>query len=121
LLVSWIVAVYFTSYLGVKLLPEIRPVEGGHDAIYGTSRYERFRRAVGSAVNHRRAVALGTVGALVLAGLLLAVAIPKQFFPSSDRPELLVDVYMPKGTSVAVTQKVVERLEADIGSRPGAV
>ena len=36
LIASWIVAVAFTPYLGVKLLPEIKPVEGGHEAIYAT-------------------------------------------------------------------------------------
>src|SRR2546428_8414902 len=44
LLSSWFVAVVFTPYLGVKLLPDIKPTEGGHDAIYQTPRYQKLRR-----------------------------------------------------------------------------
>lgn len=115
LIVSWLVAVYFTPYLGVKLLPDIKPVSGGHDAIYATPRYERLRGWIATCVKRRGTVALVTLAAFLFAGVLLAVVIPKQFFPSSDRPELLVEVYMPRGTSIAVTRAVVERLEGDIG------
>jgi len=100
LIVSWLVAVYFTPYLGVKMLPEIAPVEGGHDAIYATPRYQRLRRWVARCVEDRARVALATLAAFLLAGVGMAVAVPKQFFPSSDRPELLVEVAMPKGTSI---------------------
>ena len=120
LIVSWLVAVYFTPYLGVKLLPEIKPVEGGHDAIYATPRYARLRGWVAACVARRGTVALVTLGAFVLAGVLLAVVIPKQFFPSSDRPELLLEVYMPRGSSIAATGAVVARIEADIGGRSEA-
>ncbi len=53
LLISWIVAVTFTPYLGVKLLPDIKKVEGGHDAIYATKNYERLRRVVRLSVDHK--------------------------------------------------------------------
>src|SRR5262249_56686862 len=43
LITSWVVAVAFTPYLGVKLLPRIKPVEGGQEAIYATSGYRRLR------------------------------------------------------------------------------
>src|SRR5256714_7917867 len=46
LLSSWFVAVVFTPYLGVKLLPDIKPIEGGHDAIYQTPRYQKLRRGI---------------------------------------------------------------------------
>ncbi|MEO1488201.1 MAG: efflux RND transporter permease subunit, partial [Pseudomonadota bacterium] len=62
LLVSWVVAVYFTPYLGVKLLPEIEPVKGGHDAIYATPRYEQLRRRVSACVSSRKLVAGVTFG-----------------------------------------------------------
>lgn len=119
LLASWVVAVYFTPYLGVKLLPEISKVEGGHDAIYATPRYERLRRGVGVSVAHAPLIAAITAAAMVTAGLLLAVDIPKQFFPSSDRTEILVDVSLPKGTSFAVTEASVQSLETFVRRQPG--
>lgn len=118
LLVSWVVAVYFTPYLGVKLLPDIKPVEGGHDAIYATPRYQQLRRWVTRSVAQRGRLAIGVVLAMVLAGLLLVVAIPKQFFPVSDRPELLIEVYNPHGSSLVATRGVVEKIEHDLLTRP---
>ncbi|WP_068876461.1 MULTISPECIES: efflux RND transporter permease subunit [unclassified Phenylobacterium] len=118
LLVSWAVAVYFTPYLGVKLLPAIKPVPGGHDAIYATSRYARLRSWVDRCVAHRGRVTLAVVAAFLVAGALLALVVPKQFFPSSDRPEVLVEVYMPKGSSIEATEAVVRRLEADVRRLP---
>ena len=53
LIVSWIVAVVFTPYLGVKMLPAIKPIEGGHDAIYDTPNYRRLRRLITFAVRHK--------------------------------------------------------------------
>src|SRR5207253_2253010 len=57
LIVSWLVAVVFTPYLGVKLLPDIAPVPGGHTGIYSTPRYQRLRRLIAWAVDHRFKVA----------------------------------------------------------------
>ena len=118
LLVSWVVAVYFTPYLGVRLLPDIKPVAGGHDAIYATARYQRLRAWITRSVAQRGPLTIGVVLALVLAGVLLAVAIPKQFFPVSDRPELLVEVYNPHGSSIVATRAVVEKIEHDLLTRP---
>ncbi|KPF89531.1 efflux RND transporter permease subunit [Novosphingobium sp. AAP93] len=118
LLVSWIVAVYFTPYLGVKLLPDIKPVEGGHDAIYATTRYQQLRHWITRSVAQRGRLTIGVVLAMVLAGVLLVVAIPKQFFPISDRPELLIEVYNPHGSSLAATRSVVEKIEHDLLTRP---
>ena len=117
LLVSWFVAVYFTPYLGVQLLPRIRPVPGGHDAIYATRAYRRLRVWVNACVARRGAVTSVVVAAFCLAGAALAVAVPKQFFPTSDRPELLVEVYLPKGSSIGATQGVVRQIEADLAGR----
>jgi len=114
LLASWVVAVYFTPYLGVKLLPRIKVEEGGHDALYATKRYERFRGWVRSAVANRGKVSLSVLAALFVAGGLLAVFVPKQFFPNSDRPELLVEVAMPKGASIRATEALVARIETDV-------
>ena len=120
LLVSWIVAVYFTPYLGLKMLPRIEPKPGGHDAIYATPRYERLRAWVRRAVTARGRVTLVVFAALALAGVLLAVVVPKQFFPVSDRPEVLVEVSMPKGASIRATEALVARIEADIRKLPQA-
>ncbi|MDQ1191875.1 multidrug efflux pump [Brevundimonas vesicularis] len=114
LLASWLVAVYFTPYLGVKLLPKIAPQPGGHDAIYATKRYAQFRAWVRRAVTSRGKVSIAVLAALVVSGGLLAVVVPKQFFPTSDRPELLVEVYLPKGSSIRTTEAVVSRIEADL-------
>jgi len=119
LLASWVVAVYFTPYLGVKLLPEIKPVEGGHDALYATPRYTRLRGWVGQSVARAPFIAAITIGAMVVAAILLAVVIPKQFFPSSDRTEILVDVSLPKGTSFDVTRESVSTIEDEIRKQEG--
>jgi multidrug efflux pump subunit AcrB len=110
LIASWFVAVIFTPYLGVKLLPDIQPVEGGHDAIYRTPRYEKVRGWVGWAVRRKKLVVLTTLGALIVAGAGMAL-VKKQFFPSSDRPELLVEVYLPEGTTIDTTEEAARRVE----------
>ncbi len=120
LLVSWIVAVYFTPYLGVKLLPAIAPVTGGHEAIYATPRYARLRAWITRAVAGRRRVLVMVLLAFLASGALLALVIPKQFFPSSDRPELLVEVYLPHGSSIEATRTVVARLERDLAREQDA-
>lgn len=119
LLTSWFVAVYVTPYLGVKLLPAIDPVPGGHDAIYATARYERLRAWVREAVARRKLVVATTFGALVLAGAGMAV-VEQQFFPTSDRHELLVDVQMPRGSSIQATSAAVARVEAFLKTQPEA-
>lgn len=110
LLVSWFVAVYFTPYLGVKLLPEIKPVPGGHDAIYDTPRYRRFRSWVARAVVHRKKVVGATVLIFGVAAGGMAL-VEQQFFPTSDRPELLIDVQMPLGSSIRATEAATGRVE----------
>ncbi|WP_285410198.1 efflux RND transporter permease subunit [Pseudomonas sp. FR229a] len=111
LIASWVVAVAFTPYLGVKLLPDIKKVEGGHAAIYDTPRYNRFRRILTWVITRKWLVA-GMVVAL------FAVAIPgmglvkKQFFPTSDRPEVMIEVQMPYGTSIEQTSAATAKVEA---------
>ena len=119
LLTSWLVAVIFTPYLGVKLLPDIRPVEGGHAAIYGTPRYKKLRRVIAFAVRRKLAVALSVVGLFVLAVLGMGL-VKNQFFPVSDRPEVLVEVQMPEGTSIEATSKAVGEVEAWLRKQPEA-
>ncbi|MGH8519347.1 MAG: efflux RND transporter permease subunit, partial [Panacagrimonas sp.] len=117
LLASWVVAVAFTPYLGVKLLPEIRRVEGGHEAIYGTPRYRRLRALIVKAVTHRKKVALAVIATLVISVLGIGLA-KQQFFPNSDRPEVLIEVQMPEGTSIEATGAAVKKVEAWLEQQP---
>jgi len=110
LIVSWLVAVVFTPYLGVKLLPDIAPVPGGHTGIYSTPRYQRLRRLIAWAVDHRFKVAGMVVAVFLLAGLGMGF-VKRQFFPSSDRPEVLVEVQMPEGTSIEATTAAAIKVE----------
>ncbi|WP_414464651.1 efflux RND transporter permease subunit [Hyphomicrobium sp. DY-1] len=117
LITSWIVAVAFTPYLGVKMLPNIKPIQGGHTAIYSTPNYERFRRAVSWAVRRKYIVAGFVVLLFVAAGVGMA-GVKQQFFPSSDRRELLVEVQMPEGSSIEVTSAAVAKVEAWLKTQP---
>ncbi|NMZ61010.1 efflux RND transporter permease subunit [Pseudomonas nitroreducens] len=110
LIASWLVAVIFTPYFGVKLLPAIKKVEGGHDAIYNTPRYNRFRRILGKVIAHKWLVAGSVVGLFVTTVLGMAL-VKKQFFPISDRPEVMVEVQMPYGTSILQTSAAAEKVE----------
>ncbi len=111
LIASWVVAVVFTPYMGVKLLPDFKKVEGGHEAIYDTPRYNRFRDLLGRVIARKWLVAGSVVGLFVLSVLGMAV-VKKQFFPISDRPEVLVEVQMPYGTSINQTSAATAKVEA---------
>lgn len=119
LIASWVVAVVFTPYLGVKLLPEIKPVAGGHEAIYATPRYERFRRVVTWAVDHRFLVAGAVIAAFMAAGAGMGL-VKQQFFPASDRPEVLVEVQMPEGTGIEATTAAAKKVEDWLKQQPEA-
>ncbi len=110
LLASWVVAVIFTPYLGVLLLPTPKkPIS--HAAIYQTPLYQTLRRVVTLAVRFRRTVTLATIALFVLS-LAGAGLVKQQFFPSSARPELIVDVTLRQGASHAATVAAVGKIEA---------
>ena len=111
LIASWIVAVVFTPYLGVKILPNFKKIEGGHTAIYDTPRYNRFRQILELVIARKWLVAGSVIGLFVLAigGMAL---VKKQFFPISDRPEVLVEVQMPYGTTIKQTSAATAKVEA---------
>lgn len=111
LIASWVVAVVFTPYLGVKMLPEIKTVEGGHAAIYNTRHYNRFRRLLTRVIARKWLVA-GSVIALFIAAVLGMGLVKKQFFPTSDRPEVLVEIELPYGTSIEKTSATTAKIEA---------
>src|SRR5947199_5271792 len=110
LIASWIVAVVFTPYLGVKLLPEIKAIKGGHEGIYSTPRYQRFRHFVAWCVRKKYTVAGIVVGAFLMAGGGMAV-VKKQFFSNSDRAELLVEVQLPLGTNIEKTSAATKKMQ----------
>lgn len=119
LITSWFVAVIFTPYLGVLMIPKIKPVEGGHAAIYDTPRYRQLRSMVVWTVDNRFKVAAGVGVAMVIAILMMG-ATKKQFFPISDRPEVLIEVQMPEGQSIASTSQAVAKVEAWLRRQPEA-
>jgi multidrug efflux pump subunit AcrB len=111
LIVSWVVAVFFTPYLGVKLLPDIKKVEGGHEAIYNTRNYNRFRDLLSRVIARKWLVAGAVVGLFVFAVAGMGL-VKKQFFPTSDRPEVLVEIQMPYGTSIEQASAAAVKVEA---------
>jgi multidrug efflux pump subunit AcrB len=119
LIASWFVAVVFTPYIGVKLLPAIKPVPGGHAAIYATPLYQRFRRLVAWSVAHKFLVATAVFAIFFLAVFGMGF-VKQQFFPTSERPELLVEVRMPEGTSIETTDAATAKVEAWLRQQPEA-
>src|SRR5213079_1185924 len=101
------------------LLPNIEKREGGHEAIYNTPSYNRFRRLLGLVVRHKWLVAGSVVGAFFVAVLGMGV-VNKQFFPTSDRPEVLVEVQMAYGTSIEQTSATTAKVEAWLREQPEA-
>ena len=137
LIVSWVVAVLFTPYLGYKLLPDLThdarppslfrrflhaplhrwiprlipaPVAPHHGDVYDSPFYRRFRALVVWCVNYRKTVILITVSVFALS-IFGFRFVQNQFFPSSNRPELIVDLWLPQGASFQATEVQVKRLE----------
>ena len=113
LVASWFVAVIFTPYIGVKLLPNfVKPGQPIHDphAIYETRMYRGLRRIVTWCVNHRIKVVVATV-AIFGASIVGFGHVQQQFFPLSERPELFLQLRLPEGTAFKVTEKAVKEAE----------
>jgi len=117
LVASWIVAVVFTPFLGVKLLPA--PKMDTRHAGYDSRTYRALRRLVGWCVDHRAVVLTATLAVLV-AGFAGMAATKKQFFPTSARLELLVDITLRQGAGLPATQRAAEAVEAALADDPGA-
>ncbi len=116
LIVSWLVAVTFTPYLGVKLLPSYHRHNAG--SLYQTPGYRRLRALITACVRYRKTVVAGTVLLLVLSVLAMVNLVQKQFFPSSDRPEVLISVNLPQGSSIHTTDATVRRIESILADMP---
>ena len=118
LLASWFVAVIIIPYLGVKLLPVIESRGDDHEAMYRTPRYQQLRQLVDRTVSARKTVVLAVLG-LFVASVLGVGLLQQQFFPPTDRPELLIDINLPEGSAIAVTERAALQLDAALRQLPG--
>jgi multidrug efflux pump len=119
LILSWVVAVVFTPYLGVLLLPKKleNQARGTHHDVYDRPVYHRLRSVVDWAVQHRTWVLILTVLTFGVAGAGM-LKVQQQFFPTASRPELLVDLRLREGASFAATSAQVKLLEARLAKDP---
>ena len=119
LVISWLVSVYFVPYLGAWLLRTRSKVEGeGAHELFDTPFYTRFRRSVNWCVEHRWL----TIGATLLSFALGIVGMGKvqqQFFPDSSRTEVLVDLWLPEGSTIQQSDELSRRFEARMMKEPG--
>lgn len=110
---SWIVAVLFSPLLGTWILPD-RMKHAGHE---GGRVMRAYKGALAWSLTHRW-ITLGTALAIFVASLFGATKLEEQFFPASDRPELLVSLTLPQNASREATDKRVRELEAILKSDP---
>ncbi len=115
LVASWLVAVLFTPYLGVRLLPDY--TNRVHHDPYHTRMYRLLRWAITACVSHPRMVVAVTVVLFGVAGFGMQF-VPKQFFPQSSRAELMIEFRMPGGSSFTSTEAEVAKLEAILAGDP---
>ena len=122
LVVSWLVSVVFVPYLGARLLRVRSNVggqaDGGPHELYDTPFYSRFRKLVNWCVEHRWT----TIG-LTLLTFALGIAgmgrVQQQFFPDSSRPEIIVDLWLPEGSTIQQSEQIAKRFEARMMKEPG--
>ena len=113
LLVSWLVAVIFTPLLGVIILVPPR-----RQATVAPGRIFRPYRHVLTAAMHAKWLTIAFSLALFVASIVAFPLIPQQFFPSSDRPELLVDIGLPQNASILASETAAKRLDAALAGDP---
>ena len=132
LLVSWVASVVFVPLLGAWLLrvpPHVaaaraealnsgQPAHDEPHEMFDSAFYNGFRRLVNWCVAHRWLTIAATV-ALFALGVLGMGKVQQQFFPDSSRPEILVDLWSPEGTSFAANEAVAKRVEARLMAEPG--
>ncbi|HEX2552217.1 MAG TPA: efflux RND transporter permease subunit [Microvirga sp.] len=119
LVASWFVAVIFTPYLGVKLLPKTLAAHGSADphAIYETRAYQALRMVIALCVRRRSVVVAAT--ALIFAGSVVGFGrVQQQFFPLSERPELFFQLRLPEGTAIGTTLEAAREAERLLGDDP---
>jgi multidrug efflux pump subunit AcrB len=122
LIASWIVAVVFTPYLGLKLLPNLakRGVHRNPDIIYDTRIYRLLRRVIDTCLRWRKTVVAVT---MLMFGLAIGGfgLVQQQFFPTSTRTELFFEMRLPEGTAIGVTDATARKAEQLIGDDPDIV
>ena len=122
LVISWFVAVLFVPQLAIWLL-RIKPKRGhvpsedGAHELFNTPFYERFRRLVNGCIEWRKTVIAVTIAALAL-GVFAFRYIEQQFFPDSSRLELVVDLWLPEGSSFEATEVEARRFERWLQGKP---
>jgi multidrug efflux pump len=119
LIISWVVSVYFVPYLGAWLLHTRAHSgsEGPHE-LFDTPFYNRFRRMVNWCVHHRW-LTIGLTVACFALGIMGMGKVQQQFFPDSSRPELLVDLWLPEGSTIQNSDEVAKRFEARMMKEAG--
>ena len=120
LVLSWLVSVYFVPYLGTLLLkvpPHVQAhvesggaSEGHPHEMFDSPFYNRFRQTVNWCVQYRW-VTIGTTLLIFALGIFGMGKVQQQFFPDSSRPEILVDIWFPEGTSFAANELTAKRVE----------
>ncbi|MDP9108961.1 MAG: efflux RND transporter permease subunit, partial [Pseudomonadota bacterium] len=119
LLISWVVAVMFTPYIGFVLL-KVKPAAGAdaHHELFDTPMYRRFRALVNWCVEWRKTTIVLTLAAFGL-GVFGFKFIEEQFFPDSSRPELMVELWLPEGSAFAATEAQAKKFERFIQQQDG--
>jgi multidrug efflux pump subunit AcrB len=122
LIASWLVAVLFTPYLGLKLLPDFarRGAHRNPDAIYDTPTYRTLRRVIETCLRWRKTV---VGGAMLMFGVAIAGfgLVQQQFFPTSTRTELFFEMRLPEGSAIGATDATARKAEQLIGEDPDIV
>jgi multidrug efflux pump subunit AcrB len=119
LIVSWFAAVVLVPLLGFHMLPERKGQAGGHHQehdVYNTGFYKRLSGWVSWCIERRWAV-LGVTAVLFVIAMAAFTRVPQQFFPNSERPELLVDLRLPEGASFEATLRETKRLETALNGK----
>src|SRR5262245_20195633 len=120
LLISWVVSVYFVPFLGSILLHTRSRVGGGAAAheLFDTPFYSRFRSLVNWCVQHRW-ITIGATALTFVLGVAGMGKVQQQFFPDSSRPEVLVDLWLPEGSTIQETETIARRFEQRMMKAPG--
>ena len=128
LVLSWIVSVYFVPYLGTLLLKKPdHAVEKAHDdhsagdddhEMFDSPFYNAFRKAVNWCVQYRW-VTIGSTVVIFALGIVGMGKVQQQFFPDSSRPEIMLDIWFPEGTSFAANEVTAKRVEARLLNEAG--
>ncbi len=115
LLVSWVAAVAATPFIGYYLL-KAKP-EAVHHEVFDTRFYKALRRLIDACMRRRWLTILATVAAFVLGGIGMGMT-EKQFFPSSDRAEILIEMWLPEGSSYQASEVEARRMEQVLAKDP---